>query len=45
VIRDEIRGLVAQALETAQAAGTLPAFAAPAWWKLWVRKQAQNAAT
>jgi hypothetical protein len=21
------------------------AFAAPAWWKLWVRKQAQNAAT
>ena len=29
MIRDEIRGLVAQALEAAQAAGTLPAFAAP----------------
>src|SRR5688500_13065618 len=29
VIRDEIKALVAQALEAAQAAGTLPAFAAP----------------
>ncbi|MSQ29993.1 MAG: arginine--tRNA ligase [Dehalococcoidia bacterium] len=30
MIRDEIRGLVSAALEAAQAAGTLPAFAAPA---------------